>query len=168
MQKQETQRLVLKICAVDGREPKPETFSAWHDLIGHLSAEVAAMAVQMAMSDEKVHKVEPRHVLARVPDATGKLNAELYRDTDEQFDPSIHLPSPSNMAELEDFYSRLWRANPWPTYKWSGDYTPKGNKREVPLMGDELDRVIRGKAAELGWTVPGARWDIVQNEQVPF
>jgi hypothetical protein len=158
----------LKVCAVDGREPKAETFAAWHDLIGHLSAEVAALAVQMAMSDEKVNKVEPRHILARVPDATGKLNAELYANHQDEYDPAIHLPPPSNMQALEDFYSALWRANPWPTYKWSGAYTRKGNKHEVPLSGAELDRVIRAKAAELGWTVPVSSWDVVQDEQVPF
>jgi hypothetical protein len=168
MQKQETQRLVLKVCAIDGRQPTEQTFITWHELIGHLSFEVASLALQMAMSDERVNKVEPRHLLARVPDATGKLNAEMRSEPEEQYDPGIHLPLPSNMRELEEFYSKLWRANPWPTYKWSGAYTKRGNKHEIPIMGDELDRIIRGKAAELGWTVPEARWDIRQTEQVPF
>jgi hypothetical protein len=169
MQKQETQRLVLKVCAVDGRQPTEQTFIAWHELIGHLSAEVASMALQMAMSDERVNKVEPRHVLARVPDATGKLNAQLRDEPEEQFDPRIHVGPPKNMREMEEFYSKLWKANPWPTYKWSGAYTAKGNRHEIPIMGDELHRIIKEKADEMGWEIPVPRWDDVKElENVPF
>lgn len=60
---------------------------------------------------------------------------------------------PTNFHEMYEFYRELAKVNPWPTTTFGG-YTVKGNRIERQMNQDELDKVIREKAAEMGWQVP--------------
>jgi len=75
----------------------------------------------------------------------------------------MNAPKPTNFNEMYVFYRELAKVNPWPTTKHGG-YTAKGNPIERQMDPEELDAVIRQKAAEMGWTVP----EPVFQDEVPF
>lgn len=74
----------------------------------------------------------------------------------------MNAPKPTNFDQLYEFYRELASVNPWPTTKHGG-YTVKGNPIQRQMTQDELDAVIRAKAAEMGWDVPEPIF-----EEVPF
>jgi hypothetical protein len=75
--KTETERLVRKAAVLDNRHVNDAVIDAWHELVGHLSYEVAGRALRLARQDPNVGYLEPKHVLAKSRDAIVELNLEL-------------------------------------------------------------------------------------------
>jgi hypothetical protein len=53
------------MAAIDNRKPSPEAIAAWHEIIGHLSYDVAREALVLARRDESIGWLEPRHIIAK-------------------------------------------------------------------------------------------------------
>jgi hypothetical protein len=87
MRKQDTEYLLTKIAAVDNRIVTDETVETWHEIIGHLSAEVADRSLLKARQDQAINWIEPRHIVAKARDAIIDLNDEarkLARDAEDE------------------------------------------------------------------------------------
>jgi ADP-heptose:LPS heptosyltransferase len=69
----ETQELLKQISAIDKRQINPETIQAWHQIVGHLSFDVAIEAHKMARKDLSVNYLEPRHIIGWAKEALSKL-----------------------------------------------------------------------------------------------
>jgi hypothetical protein len=70
----ETQELLKQISAIDKRQITAETVQAWHQIVGHLSLEVALEAHRMARKDLSVNYLEPRHIIGWGKEAMSKLD----------------------------------------------------------------------------------------------
>lgn len=65
MNNNETAQIVDFIAAADSRNVTPQTYGAWHLVIGHLSFETAREAAVMALQDEAIRWTEPKHILGK-------------------------------------------------------------------------------------------------------
>jgi hypothetical protein len=69
----ETQELLRHISAIDKRQITPETIQAWHQIVGHLSLQVAIESHKMARKDLSVNYLEPRHIIGWAKEAISVL-----------------------------------------------------------------------------------------------
>ncbi len=76
MQKTDTEYLLRKIAAVDNRTVTDETVETWHEIVGHLSWQVAERALVKARQDPYVGWLEPRHLVGKARDAIIEINDE--------------------------------------------------------------------------------------------
>jgi hypothetical protein len=74
--KLEVERLVRKVALLDNRNVNEGVIEAWYEVVGHLSAKVADIALVKARQDANINWLEPRHVLAKSFDAVADLNRE--------------------------------------------------------------------------------------------
>jgi hypothetical protein len=74
--KLEVERLVRKVALLDNRVVNEGVIDAWFEVVGHLSAKVADIALVKARQDPNINWLEPRHVLAKSFDAVADLNRE--------------------------------------------------------------------------------------------
>lgn len=159
----ETKDILARVSAVDGRELSEVTAQGWHDLLSDLSHTVAVRALMMAQKDHNIQWVQPKHILAKVPNATAELNREAQQEKTHREDEWVSCPKPTNFDELVAFYNALRKRAPWVTEKPSGMMTvgtsqvkPQVHMRQ--LSGLELQREIEKSAQSLGWEIPQAEW----------
>jgi len=74
MNKRDTEYLLSKMSAVDNRIVTDETVQSWHEIIGHLSYQVAELALLKARQDQMINWLEPWHIVAKSRDAIADLN----------------------------------------------------------------------------------------------
>jgi hypothetical protein len=94
MLKTETERLVRKLAVLDNRTVNDGVVDAWHELVAHLSYQVAELAVRKARQDVTINWVEPKHVLAKAHDAARELNEEARRLAREAEENGTGAPEP--------------------------------------------------------------------------
>lgn len=147
MEISDTRALLARLAAIDGRELSEAVAQAWHSVIGHLAADVANAALTLALREPQLGKLEPKHVMTKVPSAIQDLNKKL-KAADDSEEGWVGSPPPKNFDAMVDFYSRLWQAQPWKRYYDNG----------MPVSAAELDKNARAAAARLGWIVPEPIW----------
>lgn len=94
MKLEDTKYLLGKIAAVDNRIITDETLNTWHEIVGHLSFEVAERALVKARQDQFVDWVEPRHIVAKARDAIIDLNEEARKLAREAEEDGVGAPEP--------------------------------------------------------------------------
>lgn len=94
MQKLDTERLVRKLAVLDNRTVNDGVVDGWHELVGHLSYNVAELALRKARQDVTINWVEPKHVLAKAHDAVRELNDEATRLAREAEENGTGAPEP--------------------------------------------------------------------------
>jgi hypothetical protein len=108
MNKLEVERLVRKVALLDNRNVNDGVIEAWYEVVGHLSAKVAELALVRARQDVNINYLEPRHVLAKSYDAVADLNREqreLDRNDESQW---ASVPEPKCAGHGE----RITRCEP--------------------------------------------------------
>lgn len=80
MQAVETKQIVDFIAATDGRNVTEQTYGAWHIVLGNLSFEQAREAAVIALQDEAIRWVEPKHILGKVSKLISDSEAEQRRE----------------------------------------------------------------------------------------
>lgn len=164
MNLRETKELLARVAAVDNRELSEATAEAWHELIGDLDFTVAKRALKLAQRDQNVQWLQPKHIVAKVHDATAELNREVQSEKTQREDEWVPCSKPSNFDEMVNFYTQLRQKAPWATEKPSGMMTVgTGHTRPQPhfrqLTGLELEREVERSAESVGWKIPEPRWD---------
>ena len=66
MDNNESAQIVDFIAAADSRTVTPQTYGAWHLVLGHLEFGLAREAAVMALKDESIRWTEPKHILGKV------------------------------------------------------------------------------------------------------
>jgi hypothetical protein len=94
MQKLDTERLVRKLAVLDNRQVNDGVVDGWHELVGHLSYNVAELALRKARQDVTINWVEPKHLLAKAHDAARELNQEATRLAREAEENGTGAPEP--------------------------------------------------------------------------
>jgi hypothetical protein len=94
MQKLETERLVRKLAVLDNRQVNDGVVDGWHELVGHLSTQVAELALRKARQDVNINWVEPKHVLAKAHEAARELNEEATRLARQAEENGTGAPEP--------------------------------------------------------------------------
>ena len=79
----QSKQILEEVSVIDNRKLSNELVSAWHKIIGHLDYSVAERALLLARRDPNISYLEPKHVIAKVRDATIELNDELRADIAE-------------------------------------------------------------------------------------
>ncbi len=95
MQKTDTEYLLRKISAVDNRTVTDETVETWHEIVGHLSWQVAERALVKTRQDPYVGWLEPRHVVAKAREAIMELNDEAINVARKAEDEGRADPEPT-------------------------------------------------------------------------
>ena len=98
MQKLDTERLVRKLAVLDNRTVNDGVVDGWHELVGHLSYQVAELALLKARQDATINWVEPKHVIAKSHDAVKELNTEAARLAREAEEAGTGAPEPKCAA----------------------------------------------------------------------
>ncbi len=98
MQKLDTERLVRKLAVLDNRQVNDGVVDVWHELVGHLSYQVAEVALRKARQDVNINWIEPKHVLAKSHDAIRELNDEATRLAREAEAAGTGAPEPKCAA----------------------------------------------------------------------
>jgi hypothetical protein len=88
----ETQELLRQISTIDKRQITPDTIQAWHQIVGHLSFEVAIESHRMARKDLSINYLEPRHIIGWAKEAIGVLQRNQPKDP-EPLRPSAPEPN---------------------------------------------------------------------------
>lgn len=148
MEISDTRALLARLAAIDGRELSEAVAQAWHSVIGHLAADVANAALTLALREPQLGKLEPKHVMTKVPSAIQDLNKKL-KALDDSEEGWVGSPPPKNFDDMLEFYKQLWAAKPWQRYYPNG----------MPVSASDLDRNARAAAAQLGWKVVEPVWD---------
>jgi len=94
MQKLDTERLVRKLAVLDNRQVNDGVVDGWHELIGHLSFQVAELALRKARQDVNINWVEPKHLLAKAHEAARELNEEATRLARQAEENGTGAPEP--------------------------------------------------------------------------
>jgi hypothetical protein len=94
MQKLDTERLVRKLAVLDNRQVNDGVVDAWHELVAHLSYQVAEVALRKARQDVNINWVEPKHVLAKAHEAARELNEEATRLARQAEENGTGAPEP--------------------------------------------------------------------------
>jgi hypothetical protein len=94
MQKLDTERLVRKLAVLDNRQVNDGVVEGWHELVGHLSYQVAELALRKARQDVNINWVEPKHVLAKAHEAARELNEEATRLARQAEENGTGAPEP--------------------------------------------------------------------------
>lgn len=95
MQAIETKQVLDFIAAADGRNLTEQTYGAWHIVLGHLSFEHARQAAVMALQDEAIKWVEPKHILGKVSKLISDSEADQRRNRALTFeDNKVGTPMP--------------------------------------------------------------------------
>jgi len=81
----QSKQILEEVSVIDNRKLSNELVAAWHKIIGHLDYSVAERALLLARRDPNVSYLEPKHLIAKVRDATIELNDEL-RSRDREDD----------------------------------------------------------------------------------
>lgn len=160
----ETKDLLARVAAVDNRELSEAMAQEWHSIIGQLSYRVAERALILARRDPQIEWIQPKHILAKMHFAVAELNREEQLGKDSEDANWNPCDKPLNYDEMVEFYTKLYQANPWDTRVKTGMMTSGGAYGKpqpiiVRALGAELDRRIRAKADEIGWTIPEPRWN---------
>lgn len=79
MNNAESAQIVDFVVAADGRNITPQTYGAWHLVIGHLDFEQARTATLMALQDTDIRWVEPKHILGKVAKLIANAEADARR-----------------------------------------------------------------------------------------
>jgi hypothetical protein len=98
MQKLDTERLVRKLAVLDNRTVNDGVVESWHELVGHLSYQVAELALLKARQDATINWVEPKHIIGKSHDAVKELNSEAARLTREAEENGASDPQPKCLA----------------------------------------------------------------------
>ena len=80
MNNAESAQIVDFVVAADGRNITPQTYGAWHLVIGHLDFEQARTATLMALQDTDIRWVEPKHIIAKVAKLIQTAEADQRRE----------------------------------------------------------------------------------------
>ena len=94
MNKTDTERIVRKVAVLDNRRIDDVVIDGWHEVIGHLSYQVAEIALRKARQDAAVDWLEPRHIIAKSHDAIRELNDEARRLAREAEESGTGDPEP--------------------------------------------------------------------------
>jgi hypothetical protein len=94
MQKLDTERLVRKLAVLDNRTVNDGVVDGWHELVGHLSYQVAELALLKARQDATINWVEPKHIIGKSHDAVKDLNTEAARLAREAEEAGTGEPEP--------------------------------------------------------------------------
>ena len=94
MNNNETAQIVDFIAAADSRNVTPQTYGAWHLVIGHLDFETARQAAVMALQDEAIRWTEPKHILGKA----GRLLEVAEQDKRRQL--ALTREEPEQGAEM--------------------------------------------------------------------
>lgn len=65
MKKTDTASVLEFLSLTDNRKVNEDMILAWHDAIGHLDFDLAKSAVTLAVQDDSISWVVPRHVLGK-------------------------------------------------------------------------------------------------------
>jgi hypothetical protein len=105
MQAVETKQIVDFIAATDGRNVTEQTYGAWHIVLGNLSFEQAREAAVIALQDEAIRWVEPKHILGKVSKMISDSEAEQRRERALTFeDKDRGTPMPKCRHDLGILY----------------------------------------------------------------
>lgn len=72
----EARKLLEEVSVIDNRKLSQELVQAWYKIVGHIDYRVAERALLLARRDPNIAYVEPKHIMAKVPQAIGELNDE--------------------------------------------------------------------------------------------
>jgi hypothetical protein len=76
MNNEQTAQIVDFVAASDNRNVTPQTYGAWHLLLSHLDFEMTREATILALKDEAIRWVEPKHILSKVAKIIANAEAE--------------------------------------------------------------------------------------------
>lgn len=79
MNNEQTAQIVDFVAASDNRNVTPQTYGAWHLLLGHLEFEITREATLLALKDEAIRWVEPKHILGKVAKLISDSEADQRR-----------------------------------------------------------------------------------------
>lgn len=79
MNNEQTAQIVDFVAASDNRNVTPQTYGAWHLLLGHLDFEMTREATVLALKDEAIRWVEPKHILGKVAKLISDSEADQRR-----------------------------------------------------------------------------------------
>lgn len=68
------------VAATDNRNVTPQTYGAWHLILGHLDFEQVRQATLLACQDENIKWVEPKHILSKVSKLISDAEADQRRN----------------------------------------------------------------------------------------
>jgi hypothetical protein len=105
MQAIETKQVLDFIAAADGRNITEQTYGAWHIVLGHLSFEQARTAAVLALQDQDIRWVEPKHVLAKVSKLISDSEADQRRNRALTYEDNKRgMPMPNCKHDLGLLY----------------------------------------------------------------
>lgn len=91
----ETASVIEFLSLTDNRKITEDGIKAWHELIGHLDADVARRAAAMAKQDEKIDWVEPKHIVGKARIVLERMDIEERRARlGEPLVKSVGVPMP--------------------------------------------------------------------------
>jgi hypothetical protein len=132
LEKAEVHGLLVQISHIDNRIVDAGTVHMWWEIIGHYYYHEARDAVPVCFMESDSYLTPHRLVKAmkraREDRAVEDAKAVTYERGSEVY-------APDNLAEMTEFYRKLWQAHPW-------------GENETP----------EGMAQELGWDIPVPRW----------
>jgi hypothetical protein len=114
MNKRDTERIVRKVAVLDNRRVDETVIDAWHDVVGHLSYDVAELALRKARQEAAIDWIEPRHIIAKSHDAVRELNDEARRLARDAEETGTGEPEPIcrahnlRITSCSDCCRRLW------------------------------------------------------------
>lgn len=79
MNNEQTAQIVDFVAASDNRNLTPQTYGAWHLLLNHLDFEITREATVLALKDEAIRWVEPKHILGKVSKLISDSEADQRR-----------------------------------------------------------------------------------------
>ncbi len=80
MNNEQTAQIVDFVAAADNRNVTPQTYGAWHLILGHLEFEQVRQATLLACQDENIKWVEPKHILGKVSKLISDTQADQRRN----------------------------------------------------------------------------------------
>jgi len=83
---EQTAQIVDFVAAADNRNVTPQTYGAWHLILGHLDFEQVRQAALLACKDENIKWVEPKHILGKVSKLISDAEAEQRKQRALTFD----------------------------------------------------------------------------------
>lgn len=87
MNLKETEILLREMFAIDGRLVDAERIKAWHNVLSNMPLEIAQRGLRLARQDERIHYVEPKHIIAKAKESAEALDREETRKKQQESKP---------------------------------------------------------------------------------